>query len=223
MQYGPYFIIHEESLQYQHRYWPIADNTWCKYQQDMLQGSNKYNKSHCLPYIFQGELEPIFQKLSSAELLSTCQKGLTQNANESINGVVWSRCPKRVFCGRQRFTISVCDAIIQFNEGAKGRKRLFNKLNLEISFNAFTGLQKQDKVRLQQAAVKITDKYKQRRQALRLLRKGLSKTATKGKAYVPGAFTNKSVPDTNFTSEQEKIVKVTFVDDDDVPFVCYEN
>ena len=125
----------------------------------MLQGTNKYEKSHRLPYIFRRELKPIFERLPSAELLSTCQKGLTQNANESINGIVWSRCPKRLFCGKQRFTICVCDAITQFNEGAKERKRLFSELNLEIIFSAFSGLQKQDKVRLYQAAVKVTNRY----------------------------------------------------------------
>ena len=111
----------------------------------------------------------------------------------------------------------LCDAITQFNEGAKGRKRLFSELNLEISFNAFNGLYKQDKVRLHQAAVKVTNRYKQHRQALRVLRKGANKKANKDKA-----FTTKSVPDTNFMSEQDKIVEVTFVVDDDVPYIHYE-
>ena len=35
---------------------------------------------------------------------------LTQNQNESINSIVWSRCPKG-FCRIHDFTISVCDTV----------------------------------------------------------------------------------------------------------------
>ena len=142
------------------------------------------------------------------------QKGLTQNANESINNIVWSRCPKRLFCGRERYMISVCEAITQFNNGANGRKQLFKDLNLDICLNAFTGLQKQDKIRLQHAAYKISEKYKHRRQKLRVLRKNKSKKAKKD--YISDAFTANTVPDRNFI--HEKVVEITFVHDQDVPF-----
>ena len=125
-----------ETLEQQHRYCLATSDSWCKYQQDVRMGASFYDKSNCLPKVFRDELTLIFERLSSSELLSSCQKRLTQNVNESINGIVWSRCPKRVFCGKQRYTISVCDAICQFNEGAKGRKRLLDRLNLRVSMNA---------------------------------------------------------------------------------------
>ena len=80
-----------------------------------------------------------------------------------------------------------------------------------------SGLQKDDRVRLRQAAYKVTDKYKHRRQVLRCLRKGKKQ----GKSYIPGAFTTKSVPDVDFVTEKD--IAVTFVHDDDVPFVTVEN
>ena len=213
----------EETLVEQHKYCPITDNTWCKYQKDILNNTANYNSLRCLPFIFRGELRFIFERLSSNELLLSCQKGLTQNPNESINGVVWSRCPKRLFCGRQRYTMSVCDAIAQFNEGAKGRKRLYKQLNLDTSYNAFQGLQKQDQVRLRQAAVKISEKYKCRRQALRVEQKGSK--SKKDKSYIPGAFTNKSTPDVDFSIEvvEESVKKITFVHDNDVPLCIMGN
>jgi len=33
-------------------------------------------------------------------LLRMCLHGLTQNANESLNNVNWTHCPKRVYVGR---------------------------------------------------------------------------------------------------------------------------
>ena len=29
-----------------------------------------------------------------------CQRGLTQNQNESINNMIWSKCPKRVYVAK---------------------------------------------------------------------------------------------------------------------------
>ena len=95
-----------ESLEDQHRFCPADANTWCKYRQYIINGTSNYN-GICLPYVFRKEPEPIFLRLSSVELLKGCERGLTQNANESINNIVWSRCQKRVFCGKRRYTISV--------------------------------------------------------------------------------------------------------------------
>ena len=83
--------------------------------------------------------------------------------------------------------------------------------------NAFSGLQKNDRVRLRQAAYKVTDKYKHRRQALLCLRKGKKKT--QDKSYIPGPLTTKSVPDVDFVTEKD--IAATFVHD--VPFVTVEN
>ena len=109
-----------ESLTEQHRFCPKTPDTWCKFQKDIIESTNNYSNQTCLPFIFRDELEPIFNCLSSRELLSGCEQGLTQNANENLNGMVWSKCQKRVFCGRRRYTISLCESVTHFNEGGKG-------------------------------------------------------------------------------------------------------
>ena len=43
-----------------------------------------------------------FTRLSDTKLLQRCLKGLTQNANEAISSLLWSRCPKRVFCSKTK-------------------------------------------------------------------------------------------------------------------------
>ena len=127
-----------------------------------------YDIGKCLPYIFREQLKPIFQRLGSRDLLRGCQRGLTQNQNESINSVLCSRCPKWLFCGVHRFTISVCDGVSQFNNGAKGRSRLFKCLNMDVGDNSLKGLKREQGIRLRKSASKVTDKYKKRRQMLRL-------------------------------------------------------
>ena len=194
-----------ESLEQQH--------SWCKYHRDRINNLKEYEPKKCLPNVFRGELKPLFERLSSNDLLLGCQKGLTQNQNESLNGVVWSRIPKRLFCGKRRFTISLCDAVSQFNDGAKGRKNLLKTLNLKVTFNTMTGLKRQDTIRLTKVSQKITTKYKNRRQALRSIRK--NKNKRKDKSYISGAFSKKTVPDVDFVNYVPDI-QITFVNDNDV-------
>ena len=71
---------------------------------------------------------------------------LTQNQNESINSIMWSMCPKRVFCGRRQFGISVCDAVSLWNDGARGRS-LYKMLNVDVGYNTMYGLVRQENIR----------------------------------------------------------------------------
>ena len=82
-----------------------------------------------------GELKPTFERLSSLEFLNSCNKGLIQNQNESLNNVLWATCSKRIFIGKDWFTIAVCEAITAFNDGATSTKTLFQKLNLSCGHN----------------------------------------------------------------------------------------
>ena len=47
-------------------------------------------------------------EIFTPHFLNACQRGLTQNQNESIKNMTWSKCPKRVLCSKGRFVISVC-------------------------------------------------------------------------------------------------------------------
>ena len=89
--------------------------------------------------MFHGELKPIFVRLSSNDLLNSCKKGLTQNQNESSN-VLWTKCSKRIFIGKDRFMIAVCEAITAFNDGARSTKTLFERLRLAYGHNTTKAL-----------------------------------------------------------------------------------
>ena len=71
----------------------------------------------------------------------------------------------------------------------------------------------QKKIRLTNASQKIITKYKNRRQALRSIRKNINKR--KDKSYIPGAFSKKTVPDVDFVNYIPDI-QITFVNDNDV-------
>ena len=100
----------EENVGSHHSYCPNDDKTSCKYHKDKIFNTNIYDESKCLPFVFRGEFHGIFTQQSSPDLLNACQRGLTQNQNESINNMICSKCPKRVLCRKSRFVISVCES-----------------------------------------------------------------------------------------------------------------
>ena len=160
--------------------------------------------------MFRGEVKDISTRLSTLNILKSCARGLTQNQNESINNMIWSKCPKRVFCSKTRFTISVCESIIKWNEGAMGRKMFLQALNVTCGPNVVAGLRKENISRLKNARRKISDKYNKRRQVLRQQRK----KKKNDNSYIPGAFSTKITPDIDFTTERQ--VNIMFIHDNNV-------
>jgi hypothetical protein len=63
------------------------------------------------------ELKPVFRDLSSVGLLKRCLHGKTQNPNESLNSVIWTRIPKTVFVIRDTLKFGVYGAVLCFNAG----------------------------------------------------------------------------------------------------------
>ena len=98
-----YHSVDNENREEQHQYCPKGKDSWCKFQ-DKANQTDTYNSRNCLPARFLSKLKPIFDDLSSADLLSRCLDGYTQNANESLHGMIWSRCPKPSHLECSRFS-----------------------------------------------------------------------------------------------------------------------
>ncbi|KAK4311968.1 hypothetical protein Pmani_016559 [Petrolisthes manimaculis] len=62
------------------------------------------------------DLYHIMRKYSTDELLSRCT-GRTQNANEGLNSVIWSKCSKTVLYQKERVHYLIAKAITEFNFG----------------------------------------------------------------------------------------------------------
>ena len=93
---------------------------WCNYWTN----KQNYTESRRLRVVFADLLKPIFTRLSNRTLLSRCQGGYTQNQNESINNVLWTRCLKTKFCGYNKVYLAVCDSVSYFNAGATSKSLL---------------------------------------------------------------------------------------------------
>ena len=133
---------------------------------------------NCLPSFVLEAIKPIYEQLSSDELLEKCAHGGTQNSNESFHHLIWERCPKTKFVGRKRLEIAVMDAALVFNEGESKRNIIFDHLGLKVGNHAAAAFQRFDSRRLYQAVRADTPASKEKRK-----KKSLEKTYEQENLY----------------------------------------
>ena len=183
----------KQTLKKQHQHCPKTADTWCKFWLDQRNGTSLYKEDNRLPEVFEKELDPIFKRLSNNELLTRCLKGLTQNQNEAINGILWSKCPKTRFCGSRKVRIAVCETVAEFNSGAASEAVLMRMCDIsEPGENSMRAFRSKDNLRIQIAAQKVSQKYRLQRQKQRFQRKAKPYSAS----YLPGSFGLAPKPET---------------------------
>jgi len=91
----------------------------------------------------------------------------TQNQNEAINGILCSKCPKTKFCGKRKVLLAVSETVSHFNTGTASRATLMEAVAVNPSCNMLTALHKEDRIRIQHAAKKISERARVRRRKLR--------------------------------------------------------
>ena len=120
-----------EDPEKRHLYCLRSADSWCKYWSNILTGKQIYKVSKIsIPLPIMKELSPIFEDLMKDSLLEKCLHGKTQSVNETLNGLIWKRCPKDIFVSKNVIEIGVSSAIIHFNDGCAGIIPVLEKLGL---------------------------------------------------------------------------------------------
>ena len=150
----------------QHHLCPEGKDSWCGYQRD----KNEYKHKSGIPKCIVDSIMPIYKDLSKPELLSKCTRGLTQNVNECLNGLIYDRCPKTIYVEQETVAFATYLAVLKFNDGDISFLKLFN--DLEITPGIFTckGAEDCDNSRIKLSARKSTETVKKRRKVVRHLR-----------------------------------------------------
>ncbi|GFU51420.1 uncharacterized protein TNCV_2944291 [Trichonephila clavipes] len=68
-------------------------------------------------------------KTFNPELLKKCLHGGTQIRNESVNNVMWSRVPKKIFVQTEVLSMGTKDAISSFNIGNVSKPETCNAMD----------------------------------------------------------------------------------------------
>ena len=90
---------------------PRGPDTWCKYWKD----PENYQEKKGMSIVIHQLIKPIFTDPSNESLLLKCLQGKTQNANESINSIIWTKCPKNIYVQGNVLKMGVALAVINFN------------------------------------------------------------------------------------------------------------
>ena len=164
---------------------PTAEDTWCGYNKD----SATYVHKNPLPKAVVKKIKPVFQRLSTDSLLNKCVDGLTQNAVESLNSVVWGKCPKEIFVGTTTVRLALDDAVAHYNDGTVSMARVLHKLGITPGQHTVKFLIAKDRKRIRQANRRSLE-AQDIRQAKRQRRLACEDTQilSEGITYEAGAF-----------------------------------
>ena len=149
-----------------HHMCPSGDDSWCRYATD-----TNFKHKHGLPESVLELVEPIYDALSTPELLGKCLHGKTQNNNECLNKLIWDRCTKKQFVSSLVIEDAVCSAVSYFNDGNISVQKLFGELCIPIGHFTAAQLAADDRSRLYFARRKSLDPIKKQRKILRAKKK----------------------------------------------------
>lgn len=157
-----------------HQLCPNDENTWCKYNQAKNNNLTYDHANHFhLPSIIMEELKPTFRALSDPELLKKCLKGKTQNPNESLNNLIWSRIPKRTFVSLDTLRFGAFDAILSYNDGNLSKIKVMEELGFVAGLNMVKAMRRLDWERIRKAQKAVEDLEKKVRQGRTLAKRKL--------------------------------------------------
>ena len=178
-----------QDIEQRHQMCPRDSQSWCKFHLDKVNKTNTYQEHVSLPVEIFDILKPTFKDLSADSLLEKCLHGRTQNANESLNSLIWKRCPKSVFVSKSTIEIGVNSAVVEFNEGPSGVMSVFEEFGLNGHITSVK-VKSQSVDSEKRSARKSSEGVKKRRKALRSIKKGYSDKVkeTEKPSYVPGGF-----------------------------------
>ena len=146
---------------------PEGADSWCFYNRAVALNerppSHKDKIGTPISYEVARTIHKIYERMSDPNLLKRIQHGQTQNANESLNGTIWARCPKTVFVGARRIHSAIASAVSHFNQGASHLTQVMKHLVLAPSLILQTYQVQKDRFRCRKAERKSLPETKRRR------------------------------------------------------------
>ena len=168
---------------------PSGEDTWCRWNR--TSGTSiPTSVSTFTPTDIQ-KIREVLNTYASPEFCSHLTLGLTQNANESLHNMIWSRCPKNVYVSPRSIRISTALAILTFNETELSLFGIMTDLGLSPSRRVFRSIycrvMKLQSSRVSQAKTNT----KRRRRRLKLAKESREKALLRsegGSSYKSGHF-----------------------------------
>lgn len=100
-----------------HSLCPTGKDSWCRQNAATAKGEPVPKHRYNLPPHVCKALLPIYERLSDERLPERCQRGKTQNSNESLHSVVWAHSAKERHASLLSVQAAVAEAVLKFNAG----------------------------------------------------------------------------------------------------------
>ena len=173
----------------QHGNCPDHEGTWCKFKAAQRNGE-KYIHKNSLPEAVVKEIKPIYERLTKQELLEGCLGGYTQNNCESLNHLIWARCPKSTSSGREALDCAAAGAVLAFNEGNSALCDIIKGLGITPGTHMSSALLKMDRVRISDSNIQASERHRKMRKAKRIKTKTREEkeVQAEGTTYEAGGF-----------------------------------
>jgi len=155
----------------QHTKCPSGADSWCAWQRALAADdlASFHHDYEPFPNIVVKHIKPIYEELSSDELLERCLGGFTQNNNKILNHLIWKIAPKKVSSSSKIVELAANIAACQFNEGTYALLVFLHDIGVSLGPSAHEYHRKQDDERVkradQQAAITTKEERIRRRQA----------------------------------------------------------
>ena len=174
---------------------PQGDKSWCFYNRAVAnkkppQPHKKFLHTPLDKNLVWKHMKPIYQRLTTPQLLSRCELKGTQNANESLHSVIWgSRLSKTDFYSRPRVEFCTLLGIGEFNFGPAYSLEARKLYKITQSYAAVKLSQQREKKRLkkskQREIAKMTNERQKKREGIAKMNAELE-AAEGGPAYGAG-------------------------------------
>lgn len=167
-----------------HSLCPTGPDSWCRQNAAEAKGQPPPKHRYSLPAHVCEALLPVYERLSDRKLLERCQRGKTQNNNESLHSMIWALAPKERHASLFTVEAAVGEAVMKFNAGyARSATGILKELSLTPGRQNSKRLAEKDKRRMTASARKHAS-AENVKQALRKRHR----TDKNQQDYVPGGY-----------------------------------
>lgn len=173
-----------------HEKCPTGPESWCSWQRAAAANelSTYEHDYQPFPEDVAEAIRPIYEHLSSEELLERCVGGFTQNNNESYNQLIWKISPKVLPAGSKTVEMAAYIAAGMFNEGAASLLYYMKAMGVSAGPNAHSYADREDAQRIRISDLRAHESTREGRMARRQHQIELleAATAADGLLYGPG-------------------------------------
>lgn len=113
---------------------------------------------------------------------------MTQNVNESVNSVIWTRIPKNTFVSIKTLLFGVFEAVATYNDGHVTKCRVLESVGVQPSQRTIFAMKFLDSERIRRAEKAISDFMRQSRRKERLRKRKLEEVIEGGPSYAGGMY-----------------------------------